>query len=210
MLFSCILSRKQHLCMDRFLQNALLNWQKQPKRLPLIIQGARQVGKTYLMKWFGKTHFENYAYFNFDERPELKDFFEMNKDVDRIINSLSLISGIPINANTLIIFDEIQECSEALNTLKYFAEKFNLKYNKVVIKNQKTRWGSCSSKNNLNFNLNLMKLPEHLRDYVILHELAHTIEKNHQKPFWDLLDTLTDNNAKAWDKELNKYNLSIG
>jgi len=109
--------------MDRFLQNALLNWQKQPKRLPLIIQGARQVGKTYLMKWFGKTHFENYAYFNFDERPELKDFFEINKDVDRIINSLSLISGIPINANTLIIFDEIQECSEALNTLKYFAEK---------------------------------------------------------------------------------------
>jgi predicted AAA+ superfamily ATPase len=109
--------------MERALQSALQSWQKQPNRLPLIIQGARQVGKTYLMKWFGQAHFQEYAYFNFDERPELKDFFKTNKDVDRIINSLSLISGKTINANTLIIFDEIQECAEALNTLKYFAEK---------------------------------------------------------------------------------------
>ncbi len=109
--------------MERALQFALQSWQKQPNRLPLIIQGARQVGKTYLMKWFGQTHFQEYTYFNFDERPELKDFFKTNKDVDRIINSLSLISGKTINANTLIIFDEIQECAEALNTLKYFAEK---------------------------------------------------------------------------------------
>ena len=109
--------------MERALLFALQSWQKQPNRLPLIIQGARQVGKTYLMKWFGQTHFQEYAYFNFDERPELKDFFKTNKDVDRIINSLSLISGKTINANTLIIFDEIQECAEALNTLKYFAEK---------------------------------------------------------------------------------------
>jgi len=109
--------------MKRALQNKLLNWKNTPNRLPLIIQGARQVGKTYLMKWFGATHFEHYAYFNFDERPELKAFFEINKDVDRILDSLSLISGININTNTLIIFDEIQECSAALNTLKYFAEK---------------------------------------------------------------------------------------
>jgi hypothetical protein len=109
--------------MKRALQNKLLNWKNTPNRLPLIIQGARQVGKTYIMKWFGETHFEYYAYFNFDERPELKGFFEKNKDVDRIIDSLSLISGISINANTLIIFDEIQECPEALNALKYFTEK---------------------------------------------------------------------------------------
>ena len=109
--------------MERTLQFALQSWQKQPNRLPLIIQGARQVGKTYLMKWFGQAHFQDYAYFNFDERPELKYFFKTNKDVDRIINSLSLISDKTINANTLIIFDEIQECPEALNTLKYFAEK---------------------------------------------------------------------------------------
>jgi predicted AAA+ superfamily ATPase len=109
--------------MERLLQNELLSWQNSANRLPLIIQGARQVGKTYLMKWFGQTQFENHAYFNFDERPELKDFFKTNKDVDRIINSLSLISSVPINAQTLIIFDEIQECPEALNALKYFAEK---------------------------------------------------------------------------------------
>lgn len=109
--------------MERILGNALISWQNSAYRLPLIIQGARQVGKTYLMKWFGQTHFKNYVYFNFDERPELKDFFIINKDVDRILNSLSLISGTPIYAETLIIFDEIQECPEALNTLKYFAEK---------------------------------------------------------------------------------------
>ena len=88
----------------------------------------------------------------------------------------------------------------------YFAEKFNLKYNRVSIKKQKTRWGSCSSTNNLNLNLNIMKLPEHLRDYVILHELAHTVEKNHQKPFWSLLDSFTNGEARKLDKELNLFN----
>ena len=109
--------------MERVLQKALQSWKNNPNRLPLIIQGARQVGKTYLMKWFGKNQFKNYVYFNFDERPELKEFFTLNKDVDRIIHSLSLVSGEKIDAETLLIFDEIQECSEALNTLKYFAEK---------------------------------------------------------------------------------------
>jgi len=109
--------------MKRALHTALVNWKNAPNRLPLIIQGARQVGKTYLMKWFGQTHFDSFAYFNFDERPELNDFFNKNKDVDRILHSLSLISGVPINTHTLLILDEIQECPEALNTLKYFAEK---------------------------------------------------------------------------------------
>lgn len=109
--------------MERGLQVALENWKNSSGRLPLIIQGARQVGKTYLMKWFGQTHFESFAYFNFDERPELNEFFKINKDIDRIIQSLSLISGVNIDANSLLILDEIQECPEALNALKYFAEK---------------------------------------------------------------------------------------
>jgi predicted AAA+ superfamily ATPase len=109
--------------MERSLQQTLIAWKNHPKRLPLILQGARQVGKTYIMKWFGQQEFERFTYFNFDERPELKDFFTLNKDVDRIINALSLISGNPINESSLIIFDEIQECPDALNTLKYFAEK---------------------------------------------------------------------------------------
>ncbi len=109
--------------MERVLQHALDNWKKAPHRLPLIIQGARQVGKTYLMKWFGQNHFDKFAYFNFDERPELNNFFKTNKDVNRILHSLSLISGITFDKNSLLILDEIQECPEALNTLKYFAEK---------------------------------------------------------------------------------------
>ncbi|MBE0654064.1 MAG: ATP-binding protein [Bacteroidales bacterium] len=109
--------------MERVLQNRLVNWKNKSGRLPLIIRGARQVGKTWLMKWLGENHYKGYAYFNFDERPELNEFFDKNKDIDRIVNSLSHISGISISDQTLIIFDEIQECPEALNTLKYFAEK---------------------------------------------------------------------------------------
>jgi len=109
--------------MRRSIQNRLLNWKDKTHRLPLIIQGARQVGKTYLMKWLGEKHFETYAYFNFDERPELKEFFEKNKDVGQLVKTLSLISGVEVGAQALVIFDEIQECPEALNSLKYFAEK---------------------------------------------------------------------------------------
>jgi predicted metal-dependent hydrolase len=80
------------------------------------------------------------------------------------------------------------------------------RYNKVTIKKASTRWGSCSSQNNINFNLQLMRLPAHLSDYVILHELVHTVEKNHQVPFWNLLEKILPG-AKKIDKELNNYNL---
>jgi predicted metal-dependent hydrolase len=79
-------------------------------------------------------------------------------------------------------------------------------FNKVSVKKASTRWGSCSSKNNINFNLQLMRLPAHLADYVILHELAHTIEKNHQDSFWKLMEKVLPG-AKKMDKELNSYNL---
>lgn len=108
--------------MERLIQKDLIAWADNPSRLPLILQGARQVGKTYLMNWLGKNHFEYSVYFSFDERPELGDFFRMNKDVNRIVESLSLIGNKKIDKNTLLIFDEIQECPEALNSLKYFAE----------------------------------------------------------------------------------------
>ena len=109
--------------MERTLQLQLIKWKNKSERLPLILQGARQVGKTYLMRWFGEHAFSQSIYFNFDERPELKDFFQKNKDTHRILESFSLISGKEINSETLIILDEIQECPEALNTLKYFAEQ---------------------------------------------------------------------------------------
>lgn len=92
----------------------------------MVLKGARQVGKTWLMKEFGKNYYDSFVYFNFDEEDELKSVFETNKNPHRIIELLSMISGQKISPeNTLIIFDEIQECPEALNTLKYFKEKAN-------------------------------------------------------------------------------------
>lgn len=90
-----------------------------------------------------------------------------------------------------------------------FAKQFSLDVGKVTIRNTKTRWGSCSYQNNISLSFHLLKLPKHLIDYVVLHELAHTKEKNHQKPFWNLLDTFCDGKAKQLDKELKNYNFLI-
>ncbi len=113
----------------RMKRNAIENlkkWRDDPERKPMVLRGARQVGKTWLMKEFGRTCYENYVYFNFDEEDELKSIFADSKNPTRIIELLSMLSGTKIiPGKTLIIFDEIQECSEALNALKYFREKAN-------------------------------------------------------------------------------------
>ncbi|HAH24017.1 MAG TPA: M48 family peptidase [Prolixibacteraceae bacterium] len=88
--------------------------------------------------------------------------------------------------------------------LKELAEKHGFRYQDVSIKNTKTRWGSCSFTNNINLNLHLMRVPEHLIDYVLLHELAHTVVKNHGEKFWLLLEQCYPNSRKA-DKEMNNY-----
>lgn len=104
----------------------LVQWKNSPERKPMVLRGARQVGKTWLMKEFGQNYYDNYVYFNFDEEDELKSIFDTNKNPNRIIELLSMISDEKIEPEkTLIIFDEIQECPEALNTLKYFKEKAN-------------------------------------------------------------------------------------
>ena len=104
----------------------LISWKNDEERKPLVLKGARQVGKTWLMKEFGKDYYRSFVYFNFDEEDELKSIFEANKNPQRILELLSLICGEKIlPGETLIIFDEIQECPEALNTLKYFKEKAN-------------------------------------------------------------------------------------
>ena len=104
----------------------LINWKNDEERKPLVLKGARQVGKTWLMKEFGKNYYKSFVYFNFDEEDELKSIFKANKNPQRILELLSLICGEKIlPGETLIIFDEIQECPEALNTLKYFKEKAN-------------------------------------------------------------------------------------
>lgn len=104
----------------------LIRWKDSAERKPMVLKGARQVGKTWLMKEFGQNYYDSFVYFNFDEEDELKSIFETNKNPHRIIELLSMICGEKIEpVKTLIIFDEIQECPEALNTLKYFKEKAN-------------------------------------------------------------------------------------
>lgn len=112
--------------MKRNALEALMQWKSSEDRKPMILKGARQVGKTWLMKEFGRTAYDSFVYFNFDEEDELKSIFEVNKNPQRIVELLSLIAGEKIlPERTLIIFDEIQECPSALNTLKYFKEKAN-------------------------------------------------------------------------------------
>lgn len=107
----------------RNIEQQLLAWKNKPNRKPLVLQGVRQVGKTWILKHFGGNNFENVAYFNFDRQAELKQFFETAKDPKRILQNLSLVHGKAIIAGkTLIILDEIQECNDALNSLKYFCE----------------------------------------------------------------------------------------
>lgn len=102
----------------------LKRWKSSEERKPMVLKGARQVGKTWLMKEFGRSCYNSYAYFNFDEEEDLKSIFETNKNPQRIIDLLSMITDVKIEPEkTLIIFDEVQECPEALNSLKYFKEK---------------------------------------------------------------------------------------
>ena len=98
-------------------------WKKADTHKPILLKGARQIGKTWAMEAFGKECFEYTAKFDFDRQPELKSAFAVSKEPSRIINELSLYSEAPlIPGKTLLIFDEIQECEEALNALKYFCE----------------------------------------------------------------------------------------
>lgn len=109
--------------MERTAYEALLNWKNNPRRKPLVIKGARQVGKTWLMKEFGKNEFESVAYINFEKVTQLADLFESDFDVQRILRSIQLVTNIiPQVGKTLIIFDEIQSVKRGLLALKYFYE----------------------------------------------------------------------------------------
>lgn len=115
---------QKYLKFKRHTETKLLTWKNKENRKPLILQGARQVGKTELLTWLGKEAFEDYAIFNFEEKVELKQLFQNTKDPERLIQNLSIIHGRKIEpGKTLIIFDEVQESGEALNSLKYFYEK---------------------------------------------------------------------------------------
>ena len=109
--------------MNREAYQKLLEWKGNPNRKPLIIQGARQVGKTWLMKSFGENEFKQTAYFNFESTKALHQVFNQGYDIQTIISSLNILEGFQISASdTLIILDEIQACPQAITALKYFEE----------------------------------------------------------------------------------------
>ncbi len=108
---------------QRDIESKLIKWKNNSHRQPLILQGARQIGKTSSIKKFGSDHYDHIAIFNFDIKSDLAEIFKKTKDVDMIIQELRYYTNAPlIPEKTLIFFDEIQECPEALNSLKYFDE----------------------------------------------------------------------------------------
>ena len=109
--------------MQRAITEELIRWKNKKNRKPLVLDGARQVGKTWLLKEFGRTNYKNTVYVNFDADRDVHAFFEKNLDPKKIVQNLEFRSGLTIEpAETLIIFDEIQECNRALVSLKYFCE----------------------------------------------------------------------------------------
>ncbi len=109
--------------MKRKMMARLLEWKGNGRRKPLLIKGVRQVGKTYLLKEFGKLHWPNYHYFNFEKEPNLAKIFESDLVPERIVRELSFYRNTPIRiGEDLVIFDEIQQAPQALTSLKYFAE----------------------------------------------------------------------------------------
>jgi len=110
--------------MKRDITQKLLEWLNRAERKPLILKGARQVGKTYIITEFGKDHFDNIHLFNFEENREIHSIFEKNLEPKRIIEELSYVKQRSINIERdLLFFDEIQECPKALTSLKYFCEE---------------------------------------------------------------------------------------
>jgi hypothetical protein len=109
--------------MDRFLSAKLVEWKNSSRRKPLLLNGARQVGKTWLLKQFGSAQFQNVAYVNLDGNPSMQEQFELGYDIPRIVSAIQFETGQVVSPNTtLIILDEIQACPKAITCLKYFCE----------------------------------------------------------------------------------------
>jgi predicted metal-dependent hydrolase len=113
-----------------------------------------------------------------------------------------------LNSKVSESIDMVEAKRELTRRLKQLAEKHDFAYNEVFIRNQRTRWGSCSSKNNISLNMNLVRLPDELIDYVILHELLHTWKKNHSRAFWIEMDKLVGD-GKYMASRLRKHSVGL-
>ena len=130
----------------------------------------------------------------------------MNSKVNWIEKQLIKMSSSIDNRIKLEPIDKDKARPKLERRIKELAQKHQFTFNKLSIKNQKTRWGSCSIKNNINLNARLLHLPRELIDYVILHELVHTKVKNHSKEFWSTLDRFVGD-SKFYDKQLRSYKI---
>ncbi len=124
------------------------------------------------------------------------------RKVRRYEKESKVISGAPFN------IDRAEAGRKLVGRLEYLAQRYGFTYNRVFIRNQKTRWGSCSHKNNISLNIKILSLPEELIDYVILHELTHTRVKNHSTDFWAELDKFVGD-GKAMASRLREYRLGL-
>lgn len=132
----------------------------------------------------------------------------LQEKIDWVKNERNKFAAMfPKNPDAEIIEKELRKKAKKYlpGRVAELASIHRLNYNKVRIKNTRSRWGSCSSENNINLCIHLMRLPQELIDYVILHELAHTIEKNHSERFWSLLSSLLNADAKIIDRQMKKY-----
>ena len=121
--FFVFLQLDKIISMYRNVINELINWKMSPYRKPLLLLGARQVGKTYILKYFGQSFYKNVAYINCDHNERVKDLFTEDYDIDRILLSISAITGETIiPGETLIILDEVQELRRGLSSLKYLLQ----------------------------------------------------------------------------------------
>jgi len=138
-----------------------------------------------------------------------QEFLQSN--VEWVKKAIAKIKEIEQQTPKKIDLPKINKSSAKIfltSQLKFLADKYNFSYNKVFIRNQKTRWGSCSGCNNINLNINLVRLPQELQDYVLLHELVHTKIKNHSRKFWNELDKYVAN-SKSIAKKLRSHSLSM-
>lgn len=140
-----------------------------------------------------------------------KERFSVKRENNTLLIKLSKNLNITSDIIQQRIRKEIEKTWK-IEAEKYFPSAFNklaksydFEYYDLTIKNVKSKWGSCSYSNNIVLSLHLMRLPKHLIKYVMLHELCHTKEKNHQAPFWELMNKVTNNQAKSLDRELKEY-----
>ncbi|MEN6384045.1 MAG: M48 family metallopeptidase [Phycisphaerales bacterium] len=138
-----------------------------------------------------------------------QEFFE--KNIDWVKKAVAKIRDIEKQTPQKINLPRINRSAAKTflaGQLKAWAQTYDFSYNKVYIRNQRTRWGSCSGTNNISLNINIVRLPKELQDYILLHELVHTRIKNHSRKFWNELDKYVPN-SKSVAKKLRQHSLNL-